>query len=68
MRRILKSLHWHPLTRSLESIQGIACQTYSMGKLIIKPFYDKIHWNPHIFLQEDSRGHLSTDSPSMWTI
>ncbi|KAM2531396.1 hypothetical protein PS1_000126 [Malus domestica] len=51
MRRILKSSHEHPLTQSLGSIQGIACQTCFMGKLIIKPSYDKIHSNPHIFLQ-----------------
>ena len=51
MRRILKSSHGHPLTRSLGSIQGIACQTCSMGKLITKPSYDKIYSNPPIFLQ-----------------
>ncbi|KAM2133812.1 hypothetical protein ACFX1R_003878 [Malus domestica] len=51
MRRILKSSYGHPLTRSLGSIQGIACQTCSMGKLITKPSYDKIHSNLPIFLQ-----------------
>ncbi|KAM1763928.1 hypothetical protein ACFX11_003226 [Malus domestica] len=45
MRRILKSSHGHPLTRSLGSIQGIACQTCSIGKLITKPSYDKIRSN-----------------------
>ena len=52
MRRILKSSHMHPLTRSLGSIQGIACQTCSMGKLITKPSYDKIRSNPPIFIQQ----------------
>ena len=51
MRRILKSSHGHPLTRSLGSIQGIACQTCLMEKLITKPSYDKIRSNPPIFLQ-----------------
>ena len=51
MRRILKSSHRHPLTLSLGSIQGIACQTCSIGKLITKPSYDKIRSNPPIFLQ-----------------
>ena len=49
--RILKSSHGHPLTRSLGSIQGIACQTCSMGKLITMPSYNKICSNPPIFLQ-----------------
>ena len=49
MRCILKSSHGHPLTKSLRSIQGIACQTCSMGKLITKPSYDKIRLNPPIF-------------------
>ncbi|KAM1743317.1 hypothetical protein ACFX12_013218 [Malus domestica] len=52
MCRILKSLHGHPLTQSLGSIQGIACQTCSMGKLITKPSYDKIRLNPPICLQQ----------------
>ncbi|KAM1007746.1 hypothetical protein ACFX2A_004365 [Malus domestica] len=51
MRRILKTSHGHPLTRSLGSIHEIACQTCSMGKLITKPSYDKIRSNPPIFLQ-----------------
>ncbi|KAM1432930.1 hypothetical protein ACFXTO_015416 [Malus domestica] len=51
MHHVFKSSHEHPQTRSLGSIQGIACETCSMGKLIIKPFYDKIHLNPPIFLQ-----------------
>ncbi|KAM1179895.1 hypothetical protein ACFX2G_019410 [Malus domestica] len=51
MRHILKSSQGHPLTRSLGSIQGIACQICSMGKLITKPSYDKIRSNPPIFLQ-----------------
>ncbi|KAM0994024.1 hypothetical protein ACFX2I_009606 [Malus domestica] len=52
MRRILKSSHMHPLTRSLGSIQVIPCQTCSMGKLITKPSYDKIRSNPPIFQQQ----------------
>ena len=51
MRRILKSSHGQPLTRSLGSIQEIACPTCSMGKLITKPSYDKIRSTPSIFLQ-----------------
>ncbi|KAM1358219.1 hypothetical protein FF2_044719 [Malus domestica] len=51
MRRILKTSHGHPLTRSLGSIHEIACQTCFMGKLITKPSYDKIRLNPPIFLQ-----------------
>ncbi|KAM1614644.1 hypothetical protein ACFX2K_023977 [Malus domestica] len=51
MRRILKTSHGHPLTRSLGSIHEITCQTCSMGKLITKPSYDKIRSNPPIFLQ-----------------
>ncbi|KAM1628851.1 hypothetical protein ACFX2K_017216 [Malus domestica] len=51
MRRIFKTSHGHPLTRSLGSIREIACQTCSMGKLITKPSYDKIRSNPPIFLQ-----------------
>ncbi|KAM2731492.1 hypothetical protein EV2_035147 [Malus domestica] len=57
MRRILKSSHGQPLTQSLGLIQGIACQTCSMGKLITKPSYDKIHSNPPIFLQR-IQGHI----------
>ena len=49
--RILKSSHGHPLTRSLGSIHGIACQTCYMGKFIIKTSYDKIGSNPSTFLQ-----------------
>ena len=48
-RHILKSSHMHPLTRSLGSIQGIACQTCSMRKLITKPSYNKIRSNPPFF-------------------
>ncbi|KAM1140898.1 hypothetical protein ACFX19_041627 [Malus domestica] len=51
MRCILKSSHRHPLTQSFGSIQGITCYTCTMGMLIIKPCYDKIHLNPLIFLQ-----------------
>ena len=65
MCRILKSSHEHPLTQSLGLIQRITCQTCSMGKLIIKPSYDKIHSNPHIFLQRILGEHLWTDSPFM---
>ncbi|KAM0991770.1 hypothetical protein ACFX2I_010088 [Malus domestica] len=68
MRRILKSSHEHPITQSLGSIQGITCQTCSMGKLIITPFYDKIRSNLPIFLQRIQEGHLWIDSLSMQTI
>ncbi|KAM2885698.1 hypothetical protein COP2_012841 [Malus domestica] len=63
MRRILKFSHGHPLTRSLGSIRGIACQTCSMGKLITQPSYDKIRSNPPIFLQRIHRDICGSIQP-----